>query len=1558
MKTLSQFLSTLIVLACPLTSFAANRTWDGGDLDLPTFWSARTNWNGNTNIAAGDALFFPGTAAVKTMDNNLSISNFAKLTFNDDGYTLNGNSLRLTNGIKANYTPTGPTRINVGITLGDDSAFEADDSSATLELNGPVNLLGFVLTNQGVGTVTWLAPFSSTAGGLVRKREIGTTIVRSTNANFLGTVEVSGGDFVVNGRMTAGAIAVNSGGTLAGTGLVHAVTVNNSGVIAPAGAGRGVLTVTNGLTLLPRSIFEADILGSTAGTFDQLNVLGRVSLTNAALNLTVNFIPASPTAITIIANDGVEAVLGTFSGLPQGATVLVTNSVRATISYTGGTGNDVVILVTPVATLTWTGLGANNLWSTPQNWAGNFAPAPGDRLVFPPAADRRTNQNDFPAGMIFGSLEVRGSYQLDGAAIGLHSGVFAVGETPRWNMNVPVTLLGSQTFSLSNNFNFGMVWDGPIQLGAHTLTLAALGPNPMLLRGVISGPGQIRKTGPDIIAFDGDNSYTGLTRVEEGFLEVRNRFSLGLTNSGTVVSNGAVLTLNSLNNSELADPVTLAGRLHFLEDAFASAPLTVSGNASIRAITDRDVTFFQPIFGDATLTIESLSALGDGPTYHLAAANPMSGVIQALGVTIDVDGSIPNAPLVLGVDIANQVVSKLTGTGLVRALSVGANCILSPAGLSGGDGTISTLVVTQSLVMHASSIYRVNLNGLNVQNYDQLDVLGTVNLGAGVANLDVQFGFTPPEGHTFIILDNDGADAITGTFAGKAQGAIFTTGGQRLQISYTGGTGNDIALTVLGPEEMTWTGAVNGFWSTSGNWSPARAPQDGDRLIFPGGTPRRFNTNNLGGLDLHSLRYPGTGTSNNTFFVRGNGFTLGSGLVVTNPASVEFQMPVAMTTPQSLVVHGLVTFDSSLALNGDVTAIGNGSGSLRVKNVSGTGRLSLNGAALTITGTNSHSGGLALLNTLANYGAVQSAGAPALVTNSTFRYSGGASSVRGLLLDNSVLDTTQASVVGPENNTLRVEGDLIFLGASRFQFDFDTQPRPVVEVTGDVRLNNATLTLSNIIAAFNVPLTMIRNLGPNPVVGTFSGLPEGAVVVGPNALQLRVSYVGGDGNDVTLTPLAPVTGFTRIWSGLGPTRNWSEPANWQGLQAPLDGDSLEFPNAPQPINTNNLPANLVNQLRFTSPVPLNRVLATGPGGGFTALRLVGGLDFRETGTLRIPVTNSGFLTLNGFVQSEAPQTFFVTNGGRVSIQGLGGLPGAAVTKTGEGELEINAVLSVFNFGVPLHQSAGTLRVGETLDLIEQSGGVLEILKQGGDVTLFGGAFQTAPIVTNLGVSLQRLDASGTTNPVVIRPGGEGVVGLLTVTNGVTLNSNVTLRMEVGHMINVFGFILATNDLIDLGDTGDFRIDGARLELNFLPAFNPHPTNLVLLGLSQNARTNLGHFAGLPQLGLLTNEFGVFRIFYRDIPPFINLFNPGTNHSSVLLERVMARPVMVTVTNGPGAFKTVLALGTPGALYVVEGSEDFVTWTALSGETANATTGRISFTDVSGLPYRFYRARLP
>jgi uncharacterized repeat protein (TIGR01451 family) len=52
---------------------------------------------------------------------------------------------------------------------------------------------------------------------------------------------------------------------------------------------------------------------------------------------------------------------------------------------------------------------------------------------------------------------------------------------------------------------------------------------------------------------------------------------------------------------------------------------------------------------------------------------------------------------------------------------------------------------------------------------------------------------------TFVLIANDGGDAITGTFAGLAEGATTTISGQTFSVSYIGGTGNDVVLTRAAP---------------------------------------------------------------------------------------------------------------------------------------------------------------------------------------------------------------------------------------------------------------------------------------------------------------------------------------------------------------------------------------------------------------------------------------------------------------------------------------------------------------------------------------------------------------------------------------------------------------------------------------------------------------------------------------------------------------------------------------------------------------------------------------
>ena len=90
-----------------------------------------------------------------------------------------------------------------------------------------------------------------------------------------------------------------------------------------------------------------------------------------------------------------------------------------------------------------------------------------------------------------------------------------------------------------------------------------------------------------------------------------------------------------------------------------------------------------------------------------------------------------------------------------------------------------------------------------------------------------------------------------------------------------------------------------------------------------------------------------------------------------------------------------------------------------------------------------------------------------------------------------------------------------------------------VNVTGTVTLSGATL---NVVVGF-VPtagqvFTIIDNDLVDPVTGMFAGLAEGSTFT-VGGRQFRISYVGGDGNDVTLAatvtiPTLSTWGFVRL----------------------------------------------------------------------------------------------------------------------------------------------------------------------------------------------------------------------------------------------------------------------------------------------------------------------------------------------------------------------------------------------------------------------------------------------
>lgn len=98
------------------------------------------------------------------------------------------------------------------------------------------------------------------------------------------------------------------------------------------------------------------------------------------------------------------------------------------------------------------------------------------------------------------------------------------------------------------------------------------------------------------------------------------------------------------------------------------------------------------------------------------------------------------------------------------------------------------------VALDSASVFSVESDAAT---HPALSVAGHVSLG------DVQLsffaGFTPPVGTVFTLIDNDGNDPVDGTFTNLPEGTRFrwAPGSPTAQISYAGGDGNDVTLTIV-----------------------------------------------------------------------------------------------------------------------------------------------------------------------------------------------------------------------------------------------------------------------------------------------------------------------------------------------------------------------------------------------------------------------------------------------------------------------------------------------------------------------------------------------------------------------------------------------------------------------------------------------------------------------------------------------------------------------------------------------------------------------------------------
>ena len=324
----------------------------------------------------------------------------------------------------------------------------------------------------------------------------------------------------------------------------------------------------------------------------------------------------------------------------------------------------------------------------------------------------------------------------------------------------------------------------------------------------------------------------------------------------------------------------------------------------------------------------------------------------------------------------------------------------------------------------------------------------------------------------------------------------------------------------------TWTGAdPSGYWSAPANWSPAGVPVNGNDLVFPGGLPPgdKVSTNDLTDRVFRSIRFQAGGHT-----IRGNPITLtNSPDCIVNSGTNVIACDVTFSGTPSTSTYGAWSIRGYPPL-GELTVIGNvGGGSLYVFNerlvIRGQftgGSLRQEYGSLALYGDNPHAVSVEIYGS--SYSTLRVQGSQPNL-NITMLWEMESASCPSLSGDGVVGDVTGCGHITPDS-TLSVKNLGHYGGWGGL--DIRLNGTNVGEygrlvASGDVSLSSGSLLPS---AGFNPQAgqiyTIVEKTSPGPITNAIFG-PEGSITT-LNGMPFRISYVGGDGNDVTLTVVTPV----------------------------------------------------------------------------------------------------------------------------------------------------------------------------------------------------------------------------------------------------------------------------------------------------------------------------------------------------------------------------------------------------------------------------------------------------
>ena len=847
---------------------------------------ANANLYDDATTISGGVVRAQNNTALGTSGAGVSVSNGAALeldgaagalTIGAEALTLNGNGISSGGALR---NVAGNNSYAGIITLASASRINSD--AGVLAINSAGSITGnFGLTFGGAGDIVLSDAFAPVTTTQTLTKDGAGKLTLNVANTYTGLTTVSAGtlEYGVASALSSGAVTV-SGGTLdlkTFSDTVGAVTLTSGNISSSSGVLTGTsYAVQSGSISAILAGASVGLTKTTAGTVTLSganNYTGTTSINAGTLSVSSLANGSSASNLGQSSNAAANLVFGGGSLQYTGATVAIDRSFTLTANTSSSL--EVVNALTNL-TISGASTATNGAWV--KTGAGTLTLS---------GANQYTGLTDVQAGTL--------AYGVGNA---LSSGAVTVsGGT--WDLKTFSDTVGAVTLTSGNISSSSGVLTGT----SYAVQSGSVG-------AILAGNGTLTKTTAGTVTLSGANTYTGLTAVQAGTLNVQNAAGLGGTSTGVSVSAGAAM--------ELQGGITVGA------EALSLSGTGVSTNGALRNISGNNT-----YGGLVTLGLDSrINSDAGRLTLDVASGNAITG---SYNLTFGGAGNITVADVIatstgtLTKDGAGTLIlsgaNTYTGLTTVSAgtLALGANNTLTSAVTVSG-GILDTATFSDSVGAVTLTSGSITGNGTLTGTSYALQS-GNVSANLGTGNVTVTTGNT--------ILCGTSASTAVAINSGKltlgasnrlADAAAVTINGGILDLAGFSDTVATMALT---------SGSITGGTLTSSAAYDAQSGSVGSILAGSVG----LNKTSSGTVTLTGANtYTGKTTiSGGTLAIGTNGSIAHTSEVSLGGGNfnVSAVTGYALGSNQSLTGSGLVSGD--LTINGTL-AIGASPGTINFNN--------------------------------------------------------------------------------------------------------------------------------------------------------------------------------------------------------------------------------------------------------------------------------------------------------------------------------------------------------------------------------------------------------------------------------------------------------------------------------------------------------------------------------------------------------------------------------------------------------------------------------------------------